>query len=236
MGCPHLFRLVWPRSYHWDAVHKVDDVDLPRCHSWVKRHPKNLGLSRSKETWLRSEKCTCFFNLDYGTKYAFDNVLKGLTFSISVSKFTLFQLVSDICEFPQPPLWQNLSRQHVHAAGPSIMAQLESRLGFVNYRQGFMLFSQWKGRLFLQIAGYAFLMFANIVNLPTAPFQSTLWYETANIYLQINLLTIICKTWTTMSSPVRSILRQIPWTKGPSKLPARGACCKFTFNEGFPPT
>ncbi len=28
------------------------------------------------------------------------------------------------CEFPQPPLWQNLSRQHVHAAGPSIMAQL----------------------------------------------------------------------------------------------------------------
>lgn len=132
MGCPYLFRRGWPRSYHWDAVRKVDDVDLPRCHSWVKRHPKNLGLSRSKEPGCMGSAHG--FQLGLWNEVWIWYVLKGLTFSISVSKFTLFQLVSNICEFPQPPLLQNLSRQHVHATGPSIMAQLESRLGFVNHR------------------------------------------------------------------------------------------------------
>lgn len=168
-----------------------------------------------------------FFQLGLWNEVWIWYVLKGLTFSISVSKFTLFQLVSNICEFPQPPLLQNLSRQHVHATGPSIMAQLESRLGLLTTAKvSCSSASEKAGYFYRSQAMHSWCLQTLWIYLP---FQSILWFELP-IYLQINLLTIICQTWTTMSSPARSILRQIPWTKRPSKLlPARGACCNFTF-------
>ena len=71
------------------------------------------------------EKCTCFFQLGRIMQRNMDLVCSErshiLNFCVQVDSFPMcFRR----CEFPQPPLWQYLSRQHVHATGPSIMAQL----------------------------------------------------------------------------------------------------------------
>ena len=165
----------------------------------MKRHPKNLGLSRSKEPGcMRSAHG---FQLGRITESSMDLICSErshiLNFCVQVYSF--------------PACFQHLRISPASpVAKPFTTARPCSRSidhGTTTAKVSCSSASE-KGRLFLQIAGCAFLMFANIVNLPT--FSDFIVIGTANIYLQINLLTIIYKTWTTMSSPARSILRQIP--------------------------
>lgn len=177
MGCPYLFRRVWPRSYHWDAVHTVDDVDLPRCHSWVKRHPKNLGLSRSKEPGcMRSAHVFSTWIMERSMDLICSERSHILNFCVQVYSFpACFQhlRISPASPVAKPFTTARPCNRSIDHGTTGV------ETWFVNHRQGFMLFSQWKGRLFLQIPGYAFLMFANIVNLPTFSEYIVIW--TANL-------------------------------------------------------
>jgi len=60
------------------------------------------------------------------------------------------------------------------------MAQLESRLGLLTTAKVSCATASEKAGYFFKIAGYAFLMFANIVNLPT--FSEYIVIGTANIF------------------------------------------------------
>ena len=216
MGWPYLFRRGWPRSYHWDAVHKVDDVDLPRRHSWVKRHPKNLGPSRSKEPGcMRS--APCFFNLDYGRKYGIDMFWKVSHSQFLCPSLLFSSLFPTFANFPSLPCGKTFhdstSMQPVHRSWHNwsrdlvLLTTAKVSCSSASEKAGYFYRSQAMHSWCLQTL-WIYL-----------PFQSILWFELP-IYLQINLLTIICKTWTTMSSQARSILRQIPWTKKTFKAPA----------------
>lgn len=209
MGCPHLFRRVWPRSYHWDAVHTVDDVDLPRCHSWVKRHPKNLGLSRSKEPGcMRSAHGFSTGIMERSMDLICSERSHILNFCVQVYSF--------------PACFQPLRISPASpVAKPFTTARPCSRSidhGTTTAKVSCSSASEKAGYFYRSQAMHSWCLQTLWIYLP---FQSILWFELP-IYLHINLLTIICKTWTTMSSPVRSILRQIPWTKKTFKAASKG--------------